>query len=74
MQLQCPLCSVGSTLLHQQEELINACLTEMQDTDGLPFIYMQNQVHLILLRCPQQSKHYSETTLFSLLKVYLGIF
>lgn len=31
---------------------VNTRLTEMQDTNGLPFIYMQNQVHLIHIRYP----------------------
>lgn len=52
---------------------INARLTEMQDTDGSSFIYMQNQVHLIRIRYPQQSKHYSETTFF-LFKKFTQVF
>lgn len=72
MHFLCPFCWAVSTLFLSQEEL--HLLTEMQDTAGSPFIHMQNQVHRILIRCPQQSNQYSETTFFSLEKAYLGIF
>lgn len=72
VQLQCPFRRAGSTWFHQ--EGVSACLTAMQETDGLPFICMRNQVPSILTTCPQQSKHYSETSFAPLQKVYLRYF
>lgn len=40
----------------QSTERANACLAEIHDTDGLPFIYMQNQAYLIDIRVPHNLK------------------